>query len=294
MQKRRLLKRPKWTERNFVTEVLLPSLFQRKAGTRAVRPPIFPKLEPGQFCITWIGHASFLVQTPGANILIDPNWANWLLVIRRLKHAGLHVDHLPNIDLVLITHAHFDHLNRRSLRQIARGQPIVVPKGVGNLVGDLGFDRVLEMEWWDETGFDGVEIVFTPAKHWGARMLADRHRGYGGYVIRQGSRSVYHGGDSAYFDGFKEIGRRLAPEIALLPIGAYQPPSFRDHHISPEQALKAFTELKSKVLIPMHWGTYRLSYEALHEPPQRLMQAALKEGFLDRVKFLIEGMPQVF
>lgn len=287
-------KKMKWHDRNFITEVLLPSWFQKKSGQRPYVQPIFPKIIDEQICITWIGHASFLIQSPKMNVLVDPNWANWLLVMRRLKHAGITHDYLPGIDLVLITHAHFDHLNRRSLRKVANKQPIVVPEGVGDLVNDLGFKQVYEVKWWDRIELSHVEIIFTPARHWGARMVLDRHRGYGGFVIKFGNRAIYHCGDSAYFDGFKEIGKKLAPEIAMLPIGAYQPPSFREHHMAPEEALKAFTELKSKTLIPMHWGTYRLSYEALYEPPQRLMKAAVRAGLLSNVRFLIEGMPQVF
>jgi L-ascorbate metabolism protein UlaG (beta-lactamase superfamily) len=279
-----------WLERNFVTEVLLPSLLVKRSGRK--HNPVFPKLKRGQIAITWIGHASFLVQTQHHNIVIDPNWANWLGVIRRLKTAGFALRHLPDVDLVLVTHAHFDHLNKRSLRQIADRQPIVVPRGVRPLVEDLGFHTVHEMEWWDSCRFDGVEIVFTPAKHWGARVL--RERGFGGFIIRYEGRSVYHVGDSAYFDGFKEIGKRLRPEIVLMPIGAYEPPSGRDVHISPEQAMHAFEDLRAKMLIPMHFGTYRLSFEPIHEPLERLMAAAARHGVLPHVHVLTEGLPEVF
>jgi L-ascorbate metabolism protein UlaG (beta-lactamase superfamily) len=285
-------KATRWHHRNFITEVFIPSLFTRRAGAHS--KPIFPGLQEPQICLTWIGHASFLLQTPKHNILIDPNWANWLVVIRRLKHAGFAIRDLPNIDLVLITHAHFDHLNRRTLRQVAARQPIVVPSGVGNLVHDLGFEKVHEMNWWDEWKWKDLTIIFTPAKHWGARLLMDRHRGYGGFVIRYKDRTVYHAGDTTYFDGFTEIGKKLAPEIALMPIGAYEPPSFRDVHIGPEQAVEAFAQLKSKIMIPMHFGTYRLSYEPMHEPAERLMIAGADKGLLQQIKFLTEGMPQVF
>jgi len=289
----RALRRPRpGRGRNFITEVLLPSLFSKKQGVR--NKPIFPALSPGQLCITWIGHASFLIQTPEHNILVDPNWANWMLVIRRLRHAGFDIEDLPDIDLVLITHAHFDHLNRRSLRRIAARQPIVVPSGVANLVHDLGFEKVHEMNWWDTWTFRGLSITFTPAKHWGARVLTDRHRGYGGYVIRYEGRSVFHCGDTAYFDEFKEIGTRLQPEIVLMPIGAYENPSKRDVHIGPEQAVCAFRELQARTMVPMHFGTYRLSFEPLMEPAQRLLTAAAREGVSQQIKFLTEGMPQVF
>jgi len=285
-------KTPKWHERNFITEVLIPSFFTRKGGLQ--HHPAFPKLKKGQLGLTWIGHASFLIQTPRHNILIDPNWANWLLVIRRLRRAGLALKDLPNIDLVLITHAHFDHLNRRTLRQVAARQPILVPTGVGNLVHDLGFEQVCELSWWDEWKYRGLKITFPPAKHWGARVLTDRHRGYGGYVVEYEGRKVYHVGDSAYFPGFKEIGQRLAPDITLMPIGAYDPPSGRDVHIGPEQAVTAFEELKSKIMVPMHFGTYRMSYEPMHEPAQRLLTAANHRHILSKVHFLTEGLPHVF
>jgi L-ascorbate metabolism protein UlaG (beta-lactamase superfamily) len=282
----------KWHQRNFFTEVLLPSLFTPKRGQ--THQPLFPKLIGNQVALTWIGHASFLVQTAEHNILIDPNWANWLVVIRRLKRAGLAIRDLPQIDLVLITHAHFDHLDRRTLRKVAENQPIVVPSGVSSLVEDLGFKQRHEMKWWDTWEHAGLKITFTPAKHWGARMLVDKHRGYGGYSIEYKGRKIYHVGDTAYFPGFREIGERLEPEIVLMPVGAYEPPSFRDVHISPEDAVKAFQELRGKVMVPMHWGTYRLSYEPMHEPAQRVMLAAAKAEVLPQIKFLTEGMPQVF
>ena len=278
----------------FITDVILPALFSRKRGQRNHLPPVFPKLKAGQICITWIGHASFLIQGPHGNILVDPNWANWLLVVRRLRHAGLAHHHLPTIDLVLITHAHFDHLNRKSLRQIAANQPIVVPAGVGDLVHGLGFEKVYEINWWERLRFPGAAITFVPAKHWGARKVTDHHRGYGGYVIDMGGRTVYHAGDSGYFPGFREIGKKFRPEVALLPIGAYHGPKFGENHMSPEQALRAFGDLRSKFLVPMHFGTYRLSYEPLHEPPQRLMEEATRAGRLSDVRFLIEGMPTLF
>ncbi|PTY00062.1 MBL fold metallo-hydrolase [Verrucomicrobia bacterium LW23] len=292
----------KWTDRNFLTEVLIPSLFKRRAGE--THKPTFPTLKEGELAITWIGHASFLIQTCGGphggggrglNIIIDPNWANWLVVIRRLRRAGFEIEHLPTIDLVLVTHAHFDHLNRRSLRRIAARQPIIVPHGVGNLVHDLGFERVHELRWWEEITFRKFKITFTPAKHWGARTLTDKHRGYGGFMIETPTgRRIYHCGDSAYFDGFREIGERLRPEIALMPIGNYEPPSGRDVHMGPEEALRAYQELGAQQFIPMHFGTYPMSYEPMDEPAERLLVHGAREGLLQQIKILTEGMPEVF
>jgi L-ascorbate metabolism protein UlaG (beta-lactamase superfamily) len=281
-----------WHKRNFLSEVIIPSLFTRRHGTRL--KPAFPELTSGQVCITWIGHASFLIQTPEHSVLIDPNWAKWLKVIKRIKHPGIELHDLPAIDLVLVTHAHFDHLDRRTLRAVARDQPIAVPEHVGNLVHDLGFDRVHEMKHWDTFQLGSLKVTLTPARHWGARILHDSHRGFGGFLIEYAGRTIFHCGDTAYFDGFREIGERNKVEIALLPIGAYEAPTKRDVHMNPEQALQAFLELGAATMIPMHFGTFRLSYEPLHEPPQRLLEKALELNLLDKVRLLNEGEPAVF
>ena len=241
-----------WLRRNFITEIYLPSLFVRRRGI-ALRPQ-FPVLSADQVCLTWIGHASFLVTWRGLNILIDPIWSLWLKVIKRIRHPGVRLDHLPDIDLVLVTHAHFDHLDRRTLRKVAAAQPIIVPEGVGTLVEGLGFNRVHEMRAWESLSVGDIHVTLTPCLHWGARVLHDRYRGFGGFHLRLGSRSIFHCGDSAYFDGFSEIGENLPTEIALLPIGAYEPPSKREVHMNPEQAVRAFKELKAKYMIPMHYG----------------------------------------
>jgi len=281
-----------WHKRNFLSEVVLPSMFMRRHGQKI--KPVFPELEKGQICITWIGHASFLIQTCEHSILIDPNWAKWLKVIKRIKHPGIELHDLPAIDLVLVTHAHFDHLDRKTLKAIARDQPIAVPQNVGNLVHDLGFNQVHEMHHWDTFQHGALKITLTPARHWGARVLHDSHRGFGGFLIEYEGRSIFHCGDTAYFNGFSEIGNRSHIDIALLPIGAYDAPTKRDVHMNPEQALQAFIELKAKMMIPMHFGTFRLSYEPLHEPPQRLLEKALEMQLLDRVRLLNEGEPALF
>ena len=281
-----------WHKRNFVTKVLIPTMFTKRHGEHA--DPVFPKVKRNEFGVTWIGHASFLIQTRGKNILIDPNWAKWLKIVKRVKLPGLKIHDLPEIDLVLITHAHFDHLDRKTLRKIAEDQPVVVPFAVGNLVHDLGFRSVHELDYWQTYCHGPVKITLTPAHHWGARMLHDSHRGFGGFVIEVGDRCIYHCGDTAYFDGFKEIGNRFAIDIALLPIGAYDPPSGRDVHMNPEEAICAFQDLKAKKLVPMHYGSFRLSFEPLHEPPDRLMACARKHGIEHQICIMTEGQPLVF
>jgi Beta-lactamase superfamily domain len=158
--------------------------------------------------ITFIGHSSFLVQMTGLGVLIDPVFATRLILLRRQRRAGVRVKDLPAIDAVLLTHAHMDHLNRPSLRAVVkemrrRGRvaPVaVVPNGVEDLVTDLGFSKVVELKWWESAEVEGQKMTATPARHWGARMFSDTHRGFGGYVLEaEGAETVYHSGDTAYF-----------------------------------------------------------------------------------------------
>jgi len=266
---------------------------------RSHKPHLVTERELG---VTFIGHSSFLIQIAGHTLAIDPNFARWLFVLKRLRKPGLRIADLPPIDLVLITHAHFDHLHRASLRSIVQhtkrhrgsGPTAVVPEHVFDLVSDLGFRDVVELNWWSTYRHRDVTITHVPSRHWGARILRDAHRGYGGYVLRGGKHSVYHAGDTAYFSGFREIGTRLAPQLALLPIGAYNPPSFRNVHTSPADATRAFLDLNSRWMVPMHYGTFRLSHEPMEEPLQLLEQEASAAGIQDRVLVLDEGITRIF
>lgn len=256
----------------------------------------------GDLGLTFIGHASFFVQIGGQNVIIDPNFARWLFVLKRLRQPGVRLHDLPPIDLVLVTHAHFDHLHRPSLRAIvqqARNRHvappiIVVPHHVLDLVSDLGFGDVVELDWWNSYRHRELTVTHVPSRHWGARIIKDSHRGYGGYVLRDGKHSIYHAGDTAYFSGFREIGRRLAPELALLPIGAYDPPSFRNVHANPADATRAFLDLNARWMVPMHYGTFKLSHEPMEEPLQLLEKEAKAAGIEDRVVVLEEGITQFF
>ncbi len=250
--------------------------------------------------VTWIGHSSFLLQLGGKRILVDPVFASALILLRRQRRPGLLVPQLPAINTVLLTHAHMDHLHVRSLKQIIRhtrgltgkAPQVIVPTGVGDLVARLGFSHIRELRWWEHATVadDQVEITMTPARHWGARLFRDTHRMFGGYVLRSGAQSVYHSGDTAYFNGFQEIGERLQPRIALLPIGAYFPDSYRAVHTSPEEALQAYLDLRTAhTMVPMHFGTFPLGREPMTEPPIRLMAAAREAGIADQVRVLTEG-----
>jgi L-ascorbate metabolism protein UlaG (beta-lactamase superfamily) len=258
-------------------------------------------VEDGQLGITFVGHSSFLIQIGGRRLLIDPVFAERLIALRRLRRPGVGIKDLPPIDMVLLSHAHMDHLNRPSLRRIVahtlkmtgRAPLAIVPWGVEDLVSDLGFARVVTLEWWQTKSISGLDVTMTPCKHWGARFFKDTHRGFGGYVIAGGGHTVYHSGDTAYFDGFRKIGERLKPEVALLPIGAYNPDSYRGVHTSPEEALQGFLDLGAQRMIPMHYGTFRLSQEPMDEPVERLMAAAIRAGVADAVHVLPEGETDV-
>ncbi len=280
------------------TRLIRHSALTRRTGV--TRSPVL--VRPNELGVTFIGPSSFLLQVGGKNVMVDPNFARWLFILKRLRRPGLRLGDLPPIDAVLVTHAHFDHLHKPSLRTIARntrrkaGKPpvLVVPKHVRDLVAGLGYREIVELEWWQTHEVAGLEVTHTPSRHWGARMLRDYHRGFGGYVIRNHRHAIYHAGDTAYFQGFREIGRRLQPELALLPIGAYNPPSFRNVHTSPEDALQAFRDLGAKWMVPMHYGTFRLSHEPVHEPVERLEQGAKAAGLQDRVIVLEEGVTGIF
>ncbi|HSS99545.1 MAG TPA: MBL fold metallo-hydrolase [Terriglobales bacterium] len=256
----------------------------------------------GELGLTFIGHASFFAQMAGQNIVIDPNFAKWLFVLKRLRKPGVRMRDLPAIDVVLVTHAHFDHLHRPTLRSLVwqnrlrRKKPpiIVVPRDVFDLVSDLGFEDVVELDWWNSYRHHDLTITHVPSKHWGARILKDSHRGYGGFVLRGGKHSMYHAGDTAYFDGFREIGERLSPELALLPIGAYNPPSFRNVHTSPGDATRAFLDLQARWMVPMHYGTFRLSHEPLDEPLLLLKQEAHDAGIEKKLVVMEEGVTRFF
>ena len=254
-------------------------------------------VDRGALGITFIGHSSFLLQVDGRKVLIDPVFSKRLILLRRQRRPGVRMEDLPPIDLILLTHAHMDHLDLASLRRVVRATrklagrapEVVVPRGVEDLVESLGFSQVHRLEWWEQIEVLGLKVTMTPCRHWGARMFRDVHRGYGGYVVEGGGQSVYHSGDTTYFEGFREIGRRLQPEVALLPIGAYFPDSYRSVHTSPEEAVRAFVELGAGQMVPMHYGTFRLGREPMDEPLKRLEAEAMRLDIEKQIKVLEEG-----
>ncbi|GAC1365234.1 MAG: MBL fold metallo-hydrolase [Herpetosiphon sp.] len=246
-------------------------------------------LRAGGQTLTWVGHASIVLQMDGCTILCDPVWSNKIGgVVPRLSSPGLPFDAIPTPDMVLISHNHYDHLDLPTLRQLRRSTPLLVPNGLGSFFTRRGFTDVREHGWWDHITIGGLQCTFVPAQHWSRRFPWDTNQSWwGGWVI-EGSRKVYFGGDSGYFSGFEQIASRFpALDLAILPIGAYEPAWFMQSvHMNPEQAARAWRVLGAEQLLPIHYGTFRLSSEPLGEPPLRLAAWWHAQG-LDRERLLL-------
>lgn len=231
--------------------------------------------------LVWIGHASFLVQLDGISLLIDPvlfAGIGPLASVRRNVAAAIDAGSLPRIDATLVSHNHYDHLDLPSVR--AAGAPVVTGTGIGSIVRDA-VPALHELGWWESTTIGAVRIHFVPSQHWSRRGLADANETlWGGFVVEGSTARLYHSGDTAYFDGFAEIGRRFPGiDAAMLPIGAYDPEWFMSRqHMGPEDATRAFLDLGAATFVAMHWGTFKLTDEPLDEPPIRLAAAWAERG----------------
>ncbi len=225
----------------------------------------------------------------GANILADPNFSSHIFyIIRRRSKIPKAIRSLPPVNLILISHAHYDHLDLPTLRRLLRGTPIIVPPGVEAVVKWARMRQILTLELWESYRLGKLAITAVPAKHFPGRPPFFPRTQYQGYVV-EGSATVYFAGDSGLFEGMAEIGKKWDIDLALLPIGAYRPPPFRRHHMSPEDAVEAGRKLKAKAIVPIHWGTFKLSLEPFDEPTQLLEQAAKDAGLLQKIKILLPG-----
>jgi N-acyl-phosphatidylethanolamine-hydrolysing phospholipase D len=248
-----------------------PRVVNDGAALRAVPPPA---------AITWIGHATLLVQVDGLAILTDPQWSDragpfsWLGP-RRLVPPGVAFEDLPRIDVVIISHDHFDHLDLPTVRRLAATHDplFVVPLGLAAWFRDNGMSHVEELDWWQEREHRGVRFVCVPAQHFSQRTPWDANRRlWASWAIVGRERRLFFGGDTGYWSGFKEAGRRLGPfDVAALAIGAYLPAEImKAVHMTPEEAVQAFVDLDARVMLGVHWGTFDLADEPLGEPPVRM------------------------
>jgi L-ascorbate metabolism protein UlaG (beta-lactamase superfamily) len=225
----------------------------------------------------WLGHATVLLRIDGMTILTDPVLSNRVGLglglmtggPRRLVAAALSVRQLPRIDLILISHAHFDHLDRPTLVKLPKNVPVIAAHHTGDLIRDLGFKHVTELQWGETTTIEATKITAREVRHWGARTFYDKHRGFNGYLIESAKHRVLFGGDTAYHEHFRDLSQI---DLAILGIGAYNP--YSAAHACPEQATAMAGHCDAKHILPIHHSTFRLSHEPLHEPIDRMIAAA--------------------
>ena len=260
---------------------------------RPVAEPL-PDVTPGEVAVTYAGHASAVVRYASLTIACDPMLGHRVGAVRRATLPGLSAAELRDTDAILISHAHPDHLHLPTLRRLPRSATVVVPPGCASLISPLGFARVMELGVGHSVDYRGTEIISTPVRHptGGGRASA-------GYVLRGDGPSVFFCGDSGYFSGFGEIGRRHHPEIALLPISGYvsffgASRSLRRDHMSPLDAVFAFEDLGARVLIPIRHGAFVLSYETLDEPLDWLTALIAERGLEPHVAVLRPGGSRKF
>jgi N-acyl-phosphatidylethanolamine-hydrolysing phospholipase D len=246
--------------------------------------------------VTWVGHSTLLIQLDGVNILTDPHWSDRASPVtfagpKRLMPPGVPFENLPPIDLVLISHDHYDHLDVETVRRLAQlHHPIfLVPLGLKAWFADIGITEVEELDWWESRRLNGLTVTCLPAQHFSGRTLWDRNqRLWSAWAVAGDTKRIFFAGDTGYYDVFKEVGTRLGPfDLAAVPIGAYLPRVImKMTHLTPEEALQLFVDVQGQRLVAIHWGTFDLTEEPIEEPPQRLEAEAKRLG-LDLTKVLI-------
>lgn len=252
----------------------------------AQNDPEFLKTNRSEATLTWIGHASFLIQISGLNILTDPHLTARASPVgfagpKRWVEPGLRFDDLPPIDIIVISHNHYDHLDIDTVTRLFEMQPdappqFFVPLGLKDWFHDLGIHSVTEMDWWQETDYKKARIGPLPVQHFSGRGAADRNETlWAGWLLKIAGKKLFFAGDTGYSRDFLDIHERHGDiDFALIPIGAYDPRSFmKPMHVDPEEAVQIFNDLQARYAVGMHWGTFRLTLEDMDEPPQRLATA---------------------
>jgi len=272
----------------------VPDFFRRyrAAGCRIVAAPPFtpnPKKWPDHgLHAAWLGHSTVLLKIDGFTVLTDPVLGDRCgprvgpvtVGLKRIVAAAVNKAGLPHIDLILLSHAHFDHFDLATLRSLEhRGTAVVTARNTRDLLRPRRYKSVQELGWDEQTRVGGAEIRGLRVNHWGARMRTDVHRGFNGYLIETARHRVLFGGDTAYTDSFRALRSSKPLDLAILPIGAYDP--WIHVHCSPEQAWRMAAECRAEALLPVHHQTFRLSREPYFEPVERLVDAASQHA--DRI-----------
>ena len=242
--------------------------------------------------LVWIGHATYLINKDNLTIITDPVFSKRASPVRfagpkRLIPPAIPIDKLPPIDVVTVSHNHYDHLDIRSLKAIHETNPeavFLVPKGDRRRLERRGIENVTEFLWWEEIEIKGSKFTFTPVQHWSARGIADRNKSlWGGWFMNLKTETIYHAGDTGYSKDFIETKKRLgSPSISLIPVGAYAPRWFmKTNHVNPPEAIQIAIDLESERNFGMHWGTFQLTDEEVLEPPKLLKESLRNRGLPD-------------
>jgi N-acyl-phosphatidylethanolamine-hydrolysing phospholipase D len=242
---------------------------------------------------TWVGHSTFAIQDGGDVVLTDPHWGARALLPKRLSPPGLPLDSIPEGAFAVLSHNHYDHLDSWTVRQLPAAMHWFVPLGLAKWFRDRGRQSVVELDWWQSARHGRWTLTCLPAQHWSNRFRMARNATlWCSWLLDSGDRRYYFAGDSGYYHGFEEIGRRFAPlDVAFLPIGAYEPRWFmRYQHADPAEAYQAFLDLGARAMIPMHWGCFDLTDEPADLAP-KVLARVLEEKGVDRelVRILAVG-----
>ena len=236
--------------------------------------------------IAWLGHATVLINFLGVKILTDPvlfarigmRFPGFTVGPKRLTAPALTVRELPAIDLVLLSHAHFDHIDMRTLHRFGRSTAVITAARTSDLLRRTKFHDITELRWGENSSMTPaageLKVTAFPVKHWGARMQRDTYRGYNGYILERGGRRIIFGGDTAMTSGFADLRPRAGTDVAIMSIGAYDP--WIRAHCTPEQAVEMATAAGAEFIVPVHHQTFRLSFEPFREPIERF-EAALQK-----------------
>ena len=263
------------------------------------RPELtYPRAPRHLTTATWVGHSTVLLQTGGLNVLTDPMWGERAFPVqwagpRRVMPPAIALDALPPLDIVLLSHNHYDHLDRSTVRQLARRHEDatwVVPLALGRYVRGFGARAVVVLDWGQVAEVRGTTIRATSARHFSARRLGDRNRTlWCGFVLECAGRRFYFAGDTAYHPEFAAIGVHGPFDLVMMPIGAYDPRWFMHIvHLDPDEAVRAYADLTSAhpdapppLMLGIHWGTFRLTDEPMDEPPRRARECWRRAGLPD-------------